>query len=147
MRGRSSVACVHGLTLVETLIAAVILFGALAFVSDSYRGSLQASVKASNSADLIAPLPLIVSRVKQELRTQPSDTVTGQGVVLGIEFSFEANVVDRMAPPERFNIDTDVSEKFKARFLLYRVQLELRRGGSRERFTYQELSWLPLERR
>jgi hypothetical protein len=94
----------------------------------------------------MTPLPLIVSRVKQELRTQPLDTVTGQGVVLGIEFSFEANVVDRLAPPERFNIDTDVSEKFKPRFLLYRVQLELRRGGSRERFTYQELSWLPLER-
>jgi len=136
----------RGLTLIETLIAAVILFSAIAFVADSYRSSVSSSLKASERAELLAPLPLVMSQIRQNLRAQASQPVSGEGMIFGVAFAFEATVIEERAPPERFNIDFDILENFKPRFFLYQIRLQLRYRGAIESFTYQELAWSSLER-
>jgi Tfp pilus assembly protein PilV len=136
----------RGLTLVETLIAAVILFAAIAFAADSYRGSMSSSLKAADKAELLAPLPLVMAQIGRDLRAKASEPVSGAGLVLGVSYTYEASVIEQRAPPDRFNIDFDVIEEYKPRFFLYRVRLQLRYRGSVESFTYQELAWSSLER-
>jgi hypothetical protein len=136
----------RGLTLIEVLLAATILFTALAVAADSYRASVAASRKASTSVTLLAPLPGIVTAVQEALRANPDEKVQGRGELLGVSYQFDATSVAFAAPPSGFDQDSAEFVEYRPRFRLYQVQLSLKLGSATRQFGYQELAWLPLER-
>jgi len=129
-------------TLVEVLIASTILFATITVISESYRASLMASDKASKTAEMLTPLPLIVGHIKNQLLETPEERVEGRGEVLGVKFEFSARSVIFAAPPRRLEADSGVYRTFSPRFRLYDVDLKLRSRDQEKRFTYQELSGL-----
>ncbi|NBS66070.1 MAG: hypothetical protein EBT33_17315, partial [Betaproteobacteria bacterium] len=66
------------------LIASTILFATITVISESYRASLMASDKASKTAEMLTPLPLIVGHIKNQLLETPEERVEGRGEVLGV---------------------------------------------------------------
>lgn len=133
----------RGFTLIEVLIASTILFASITVISESYRASLMASDKASKTAEMLTPLPLIVGHVKTRLLETPEERVQGRGEVLGVRFEFEARSTQFAAPPRRFEPDSGEVRTFAPRFRLYDVNLKLRAGAQQRSFVYQELAWLP----
>ncbi len=140
----------RGFTLIEVLIAAVIMFTVLATATVSLRGAMHASERASRKTELLAPLPWITPTIRERLREYPGDNLatehSGEGVVFGVEYRFHASLVRSGAPPSRFDVDAAVFIEYAPRFGLYDVELELEREGEKSRFVYQELAWQPLER-
>jgi prepilin-type N-terminal cleavage/methylation domain-containing protein len=140
----------RGFTLIEVLIAAVIMFTVLATATVSLRGAMHASERASRKTELLAPLPWITPTIRERLREHPGDKLaterSGEGVVFGVEYRFHASLVRSGAPPSRFDVDAAEFVEYAPRFGLYDVDLELEREGEKSRFVYQELAWQPLER-
>ncbi len=140
----------RGFTLIEVLIAAVIMFTVLATATVSLRGAMHASERASRKTELLAPLPWITPTIRERLREYPGDNLAtehnGEGVVFGVEYRFHASLVRSGAPPPRFDVDAADFIEYAPRFGLYDVELELEREGEKSRFVYQELAWQPLER-
>ncbi len=140
----------RGFTLIEVLIAAVIMFTVLATATVSLRGAMHASERASRTTELLAPLPWITPTIRERLREHPGDNLaaerSGEGVVFGVEYRFHASLVRSGAPPSRFDVDAAEFVEYAPRFGLYDVELELERQGEKSRFVYQELAWQPLER-
>ena len=140
----------RGFTLIEVLIAAVIMFTVLATATVSLRGAMHASERASRKTELLAPLPWITPTIRERLREYPGDNLatehSGEGVVFGVEYRFHASLVRSGAPPSRFDVDAAEFIEYAPRFGLYDVELELEREGEKSRFVYQELAWQPLER-
>ncbi len=140
----------RGFTLIEVLIAAVIMFTVLATATVSLRGAMHASERASRKTELLAPLPWITPTIRERLREHPGDNLaaerSGEGVVFGVEYRFHASLVRSGAPPSRFDVDAAEFVEYAPRFGLYDVELELERQGEKSRFVYQELAWQPLER-
>ncbi len=140
----------RGFTLIEVLIAAVIMFTVLATATVSLRGAMHASERASRTTELLAPLPWITPTIRERLREYPGDNLaterSGEGVVFGVEYRFHASLVRSAAPPSRFDVDAAEFIEYAPRFGLYDVELELEREGEKSRFVYQELAWQPLER-
>ena len=140
----------RGFTLIEVLIAAVIMFTVLATATVSLRGAMHASERASRKTELLAPLPWITPTIRERLREYPGDNLaterSGEGVVFGVEYRFHASLVRSGAPPSRFDVDAAEFIEYAPRFGLYDVELELERQGEKSRFVYQELAWQPLER-
>ncbi len=140
----------RGFTLIEVLIAAVIMFTVLATATVSLRGAMHASERASRTTELLAPLPWITPTIRERLREHPGDNLaterSGEGVVFGVEYRFHASLVRSAAPPSRFDVDAAEFIEYAPRFGLYDVELELEREGEKSRFVYQELAWQPLER-
>ncbi len=99
----------RGFTLLEVLIAAVIMFTVLATASLSLRGAMHASERASRTTELLAPLPWITPTIRERLREYPGDNLaterSGEGVVFGVEYRFHASLVRSGAPPSRFDVD------------------------------------------
>lgn len=143
-RTRSQRRRLGGFTLIEVLIAATILFASITVISESYRASLVASDKASRTAAMLTPMPLIVGHVKNRLLETPDERVWGNGEVLGVGFDFEATSVRFASAPSRIEPDTGEFRVSPPRFRLYDVRLNIRRGSLKKSFSYQELAWLPV---
>jgi len=139
-----------GFTLVEVLIAAVIMFTVLATATLSLRGALTASERATRTTELLAPLPWITSTIRDSLRAKVSDSATpehsGEGVLFGVDYRFRAELVRSGAPPPRFDPEMQDFIEYAPRFGLYDVELHLEREGETSSFIYQELAWRPLAR-
>lgn len=141
-----------GFTLVEVLIAAVIMFTVLATATLSLRGAMISSERASRTVELLAPLEWITPSIRERLRENTGENMgnslapeqSGEGALFGVEYRFRATLVRVGAPPPRF--DTDVMDfvEYPPRFGLYDIELELERDGDTSRFVYQELAWSSL---
>lgn len=83
-----------GFTLVEVLIAAVILFTSLAFVADLYKGSSLISDKVAKNATYYQNTPIFISTITTELRKQATDrkqaNFQGQFVFSGTVYRWQA---------------------------------------------------------
>ena len=137
-----------GFTLIEVLIAAVIMFTVLATATLSLRGALIASERATRTTELLAPLPWITSTIRESLREKASANLTsehsGEGALFDVNFRFRAVNVRSGAPPPRFDPDAADFVDYAPRFGLFDIELELEKDGATRRFIYQELAWSPL---
>jgi len=122
----------------------------LATATLSLRGAMTASERASRTTELLAPLPWITSTIRNSLRERVNEVATsehsGDGVMLGVDYRFRAELVRSGAPPPRFDPEMQDFIEYAPRFGLYDVELTLEREGETSRFIYQELAWRPLER-
>ena len=147
MSGRMNRQMQLGFTLVEVLIAAVIMFTVLATATLSFRGALVASERASKTTELLAPLPWITSTVRDKLRARVLETPTVEysddGAMFGVDYRFRAELVSFAPPPPRFDPDLADFIEYPPRFGLYDVELTLEREGETSSFIYQELAWRP----
>lgn len=132
-----------GFTLLEILIAAVILFTGLTFISDGYRANLRASEKAKQTLKMLHPLPFIERHVQSQLRANPEDSLEGNGRISGVDFSFQAVTTRFKPPPPSFDPDFEDVVTFAPRYRLYDVKLLLKFGTVQREFIYQELAWTP----
>lgn len=133
----------RGFTLIEVLIAAVIMFTVLATATMSLRGALLASERAARTTELLASLPWITPTIRDSLRQDPAPERSGEGVMFGVAYRFRATTVRFGAPPRRFDPDVTEFIDYPPRFRLYDVELQLERDGEKETFLYQELAWQP----
>ena len=140
---RFSVLGLCGFTLVEVLIASVILFATITVISESYRASLAAGQRAAVTAEILTPLPLITSTVRAQLRERPDERLRGEGELLGVRYSFEAVTVRFEPPPPTFDVTIEDMRVFAPRYRLYDVRLTLERHSIQRQFLYQEIAWLP----
>jgi prepilin-type N-terminal cleavage/methylation domain-containing protein len=134
----------RGFTLIEVLIAGMILFIVIAAATEAYRGSLLSSRKAEATVRLLTPLPLITAAVRDALRAKPEERVTGGAELLGVKYEFEAVTARYGAPPARFDPDAADFRDYPPRFRLYDVRLTLSSGDARRTVDYQELAWEPV---
>lgn len=132
-----------GLTLIEVLIASTILFACITVVSETYRTSLISSSKAAETVSLVTPVFIIKSNISGALLANPQPVVTGDGVVLGVRYSFKASSLDFLAPPPRFDPDVGAFVSYKPRYRLYEVALLIQRNSVERRYRYEDIAWLP----
>jgi prepilin-type N-terminal cleavage/methylation domain-containing protein len=133
----------QGFTLIEVLIAATILFTVLAVASETYRNALLASSKAQAVVEMLTPLPLVTSSIRNQLRANPAEQLEGAGELLGVQFSWQAETARYGAPAPRFDPDAADFIDYGQRYRLYDVKLQLRVRGHERSYLYQEIAWEP----
>jgi prepilin-type N-terminal cleavage/methylation domain-containing protein len=136
----------RGFTLLEVLIAATILFTVLAVATETYRNSLLASGRAQGLVTMLTPLPLITSAIRNQLRSNPVEKLSGSSELLGVGYEWEAITVRYGSPPYRFDPDMTDFVSYPKRFRLYDITLKLRRAKQERVFLYQEIAWEPMRR-
>jgi hypothetical protein len=134
----------RGFTLLEVLIAASIFFASIVVIAESYRATLAAHKRSEAIVRMLTPVPLLMSRVENLLRENPSDTLEEEGTLLGVGYRLKATVVRNVAPLQRIDLDTDEFRSYEPRSKLYEVTMSLSAGGQRKTLSYRELAWSPL---
>lgn len=133
----------RGFTLIEVLVASVILFAALGVFSATVQTNLLAQRKYVATNQLLAPLPVVMASIRGAVRENMTDHLTGSGTVLGVEYRYQANLIAFRSPPSRFDSDAGDFAKYEPRYRLYEVKLRLATRDASRDYVYRELSWLP----
>lgn len=130
-----------GFTLIEVLIAAVILFLFLAMASQAFNQSAMSSVKAERAAKVAAVVPLLLQNIKQQISLSRNTSATGKGQFADVGYSWRANLLSRKPPARRLDPDTMEMRDYDERFNLWQVELEVSLDSYSHRWQYEEVSW------
>jgi len=139
---------VKGFTLLEVMVASVILISSIAAISISYRGALIASQRADNNIQVSGVMPVIMAQVSEGLQQlDKGETKLFQnGVSWGVKYQWQAELIDFKSPPERFDPDEGDFIVDQARFRLWLVDLQVEKGSVQQTYQFNELSWLDEKR-
>jgi prepilin-type N-terminal cleavage/methylation domain-containing protein len=141
-------ASVKGFTLLEVMVASVILISSIAAISISYRGALIASQRADNNIQVSGVMPVIMAQVSEGLQQlDKGETKLFQnGVSWGVKYQWQAELIDFKSPPERFDPEEGDFIVDQARFRLWLVDLQVEKGSVQQTYQFNELSWLDEKR-
>ncbi|KKO46973.1 hypothetical protein WG68_03300 [Arsukibacterium ikkense] len=132
----------RGFTLIEVLIAAMILFTVVATVSQVYQAAATSSIKASRSVELSGLVPLLADTIQFNLQqADTAQTVTQQGIINDYQFSWTATVTNKAPPPPRYEFESERFVTQDDKFYLWQVQLELLKGDYQQQYEFTALSW------
>lgn len=133
--------CSKGFTLIEVLIAAIILFTSLAIVADIFKGSTFLAEKAAETARMYQVHPSAISAIKTQLRdavrTNKASNVNGGVLIFGIEYKWRAERVIFNAPPP----DSLTDAEFPNLYGVYDVDVEAKLKGKIQNFSFKVASW------
>lgn len=134
----------RGLTLVEVLVAAVILFAALSLSALTIQSLRQNSAQAEKVIKTLQPARIIALNIQQQIRSSLQESLSGSGMVGDVSYRWQATVISKGSAPQRFDIESGSVTVPPERFWLYQVELELHFAGRTEQLQFKELAWLPL---
>ena len=133
-----------GFTLMEVLLAGLILFITLSAMTLIYRGALFSSKKAQQVLVINSYVPIAVEQIEQ-LMQQPQHAeksqISGQGKLLKTEFSFVATLNSAKSPLPRLSGFSNETIVLPARYKLWDVNLVLNLDGAEKSFQYQEITF------
>lgn len=131
-----------GFTLVEIMVASVILFTAITLLTFVYRTAILSSEKASNNVKINSMVTLIVSGVQSQIRgTNTKESLSGAGRIHGVDYQWQSSLLKRSSPPERFDVDSGRLITPPERYYLWQVDLTLTYGSLVKDYHYTEVSW------
>jgi prepilin-type N-terminal cleavage/methylation domain-containing protein len=134
----------QGFTLVEVLVASVILFSVIATVSMVYRGAFISSEKANNHIQMSAVLPSVLANIRDEIRKAGNSSVqeiTGNNTSWNVSYLWQANLVAQKSAPEIIDVDSGNFITPPAKYKLWQVTLILKRNTFTKEYNFKELSW------
>ncbi|BBN80376.1 hypothetical protein PA25_03610 [Pseudoalteromonas sp. A25] len=134
-----------GFTLIEIMVASVILFMVLGTVSIVYRGALLSSSKASEhlliNAQVAPLLSLAESHIRSESKTE-KEQLKLEGSSNDVRYSITASLIDFRSPPQRFDVDSGSYQTPPKKYKLWNVELMLTHNGITKNFVFKQLGWL-----
>ncbi len=132
-----------GFTLVEVLVASVILFSVIATVSMVYRGAFLSSEKANNHINISGVLPSVLANIRTGIRDNSlENSLTGKSEAWGVNYQWQARVIEQKYPPKKYDAFTQQLTKAKIYYKLWQVNLILEYNGLTKQHVFKELSWV-----
>ncbi|MEL0642501.1 type II secretion system protein [Pseudoalteromonas aliena] len=129
----------NGFTLIEVLIAAIILFSSLAITAQLFSASSLSADKAAATAQYYQQSELVITTIKSQLRERfkrnKNADLQGEIEAAGQIYSWQALKTASITPPARID-DIDLPEPRFARFL---VTVELINKG--KSFQFETVAW------
>lgn len=127
-----------GFSLIEVLIAAFIMFIALAVFTSVFRGALLSSKIATDSINSTALTGIVVDSISSKLtKNHQSEEMKGQEKLLHKTLSWSAKVIKKTKPPARLFAQELVQPEHEAKIW----QVTLVDDQSNQQFIYEEITW------
>ena len=133
---------VKGFTLIEILIASVILFLFLALASEAFGQAALASRKAERAVKVAGILPLLTENIRQQIvSADPTGEYSGGGVLFELEYKWQATLLARKSPPPRLDHEVEAFTTYSERFNLWQVDVTVIDGSYQRTWRYEDISW------
>jgi type II secretory pathway pseudopilin PulG len=131
-----------GFTLIEVLVAGVILIISLSTMTLVYRGAVLSSGKATDNIDFSASIGLIFTTIEQEIRGKNvTSSAKGSGSLDGITYRWQSQLLESRGAADRLNPDSGDWEVQPERYYLWNVELIVEKKGKQRVYNFKEISW------
>jgi prepilin-type N-terminal cleavage/methylation domain-containing protein len=131
-----------GFTLIEVLIASVIMLTVLSLAANLFAQARLSSQKAQDSIMMQSPLVLIMDTIRHQIRQDPQESLSGDGVIDDVQYKWTASTELFLPPPDNLIPESNQVVSFAPRYRLYQVQLELKYKASSRAYQFKEVAWL-----
>ncbi len=125
-----------GFSLVETLVASLILFSVLTSALVAFQNAIMSSARAESRIDLFAKVPLIQTEVSRRFRN--ARETSGEGSMMRVRYAWTATLLSQGTPPQVLSEDSTQSERV---FELWEVSVDLEAKNASRQFQFTELVW------
>lgn len=126
-----------GFTLLEVLVASVILFAAVALVSVIYSNVVSTSLKAERAIKITSTMPILVESVANKLQLNTGKTTEkGEGEIDDVTFNWQANK-EQSSPMLVNDIDEIISQH---NISLWSITLNIQYKNIIRTYNYREFS-------
>ena len=131
-----------GFTLIEVLIASIILFLFLAIASQAFSQSAVASEKAERAAKVAALLPLLTDNIRaQMVLGQSLAEQNGGGELFEMHYQWQAQRIERRGAPKHLDPAVDGYKTYPDRFNLWQVAVTITVKSYQRTWQYKEITW------
>jgi type II secretory pathway pseudopilin PulG len=132
-----------GFTLIEVLIAGVIMIMVISSTLLIYQGALISSQKAERTVKISAAIPYLLESIRQEIRHSNADEPVkgGSGQWLSVHYSWSSELLEKRAAPAYFDPELGEETNFPARYKLWQVILTVAIEGYEKQYEFHEVSW------
>ena len=134
-----------GFTLIEVLVASVILFSSIAVVSVVYRGAFISSQKAEQHVQMSGMVPAILANIRHQIRSKGNSDhveINGQSALWGLPYQWQANLLTIKPPAPTFSPEDGVMQNKAPRYKFWQVNLSIGLKPKSKVYTFNEVSWL-----
>jgi len=134
----------EGFTLIEILVASVILFSSIAIVTVIQSGALRSSQKATTHIDISGATPHIMNKIKEQLREKGNLNeveINGFGKMLRVQYKWHAQLLSFKGAVPSFEPDSGVYVEHTPKYKLWEVNVSSQVGKVEVNFSFKELSW------
>ncbi|RHW74870.1 type II secretion system protein J [Colwellia sp. RSH04] len=128
-----------GFTLVEVMIASVILFAVITLLYQVVAQSSHSSDIATKNLEIHSVLPLITGKIKNNLTGEfEPKSLSGKGDLLEIEYHWTAKKIK--STPFVQSLSNEGTDLIGIA-ILWQIELELTSSSRTRLLTYQEVTW------
>jgi len=132
----------QGFTLIEVLVAGLILIIVISTMTYVYRTAVLSSTKASNSVKLSGSVGLILTSIQSRIRgNHATEPMSGQGVINGVKYQWQSTLINNKPAPPRFNAGDGSFQPQASRYFLWQVNLSVQHNTLVKSYEFQEVSW------
>ncbi|WP_170309532.1 PulJ/GspJ family protein [Litorilituus lipolyticus] len=129
----------QGFTLIEVLIASVILFAIITLLYQAIAQSTHSSDIARKNLEINSVMPLITGKIKSQLSGRFFQVQnSGEGELLGINYIWHAEQLQKKPLRQSF---ADQDFENYTNIFLWQVSLTLHSHSKNQTIRYQEVSW------
>ncbi|MBE0369296.1 PulJ/GspJ family protein [Pseudoalteromonas aurantia] len=133
-----------GFTLIEVLVASMILFATIASISLLYSGSLVASEKSNRHIEISNILPIAIKQIRYNVRSRTQGNITdlsGKNYFWGVEVNWQAVRVSYKPPPPLYSFDLGKHEKQNNKYFLWNITAVFKLDNYSREYQFKEVSW------
>lgn len=134
-----------GFTLIEVLVAMVILTLSIAVALNAYQVALEGSRKAAERLSVEKLIPAVRTHVTKALRDKvevtASQQIEGQTYLGAVDVLWSATKSQSAPPPPKLDPDMGGSINYGDRYYLYEVVVRLEKGKKVVTFNFNEVAW------
>jgi len=137
----------RGFTLMEVLVAGIILFLVITTVTLIYRGAVLSSTKAESAVIINGSLPAIINLVQAQIQSdmQAEKTqISGEDSFGKVNYQWRARLLSAKGALPRYVPGGSPVEQPK-RYKLWGVELQIHYQGSTREFSYRDYSFQALQ--
>lgn len=128
-----------GFSLIETLVAATIMFSVLVSAFLAFQASITASAKAETRIELLTSVPRVRVSVTEAIRG--NEELSGAGTLGGVSYEWKANAVTQGVALDLDAAGDTESGFLERKFNLWRVAVRLEQDSSEREFSFTEITW------
>lgn len=140
----------QGFTLVEVLIAGLILFLTLGAGLRAYEVAMSGSYRAAQHINILQAAEFAQAHIYKAINDEVQDAgqsarqinqLDGKTRLNDVAIEWQAVLFEQGAPPTGFDENSATDVEYEARFFKFRVSFQLTAQARSQTFSYTELAW------
>jgi prepilin-type N-terminal cleavage/methylation domain-containing protein len=133
----------NGFTLIEVLIASLILFVAISSATIVFSGAVKSKQNATSAITNYAYVPILIEHISVQVRRASDNetTLDGQGYLLGADYRWQATI-ERQAPIKRGPLGASGPTDSSRRVLFWRINLNVKHNNKEQDYSFNVTGWI-----